>query len=566
MHKRIPSVIALLCVIVYVAAVLSAAFRVYLGIQRQSTIARGELEGLAALISGSGLLEEGSREQIRERIAGSRALEGVVITGSIGNELAFEREEGKIIKWNGNNPGFANRFGVVRLPAKQVDVPGLRNVNIYTAYSAVNYDMFISILKQTLIAVMCALLIAFLTMIIRYTMGDKVPAAEKAPAGKKAGKPAPAQAADNTQADDFGFDDFTKGTGGTAKEKPAEDAEETHMDDFGFADFMEDSDGNEAQTENFGFADFVEEPSDAAVESAGEEAAFDDDFSFDLDDGAAEASVSTGVETAAEDIPDFDDLFDDTESGGAAEATEEIMAETAPEAAAKAVDEDMPAFDDLFDDTENGASFAVPEEDGEEEESGDNDLLPGSDIEPEDGYIDLDIPLDGLTSGETASAAPAGVVPEEQMRDRLDSELERCTEQGDDLTVMFLECGENVACDETLYNKLAGEALDFFNLDGLTFEKGGRGISLIIPGGDLDGEIGRAGEFHAHVLKNFAGSFNEKTDFRIGLSSRSGRNVQSGRLLFEAANALKKAAEDQPIVAFRVDPEKYRQFILSHQG
>ena len=126
--------------------------------------------------------------------------------------------------------------------------------------------------------------------------------------------------------------------------------------------------------------------------------------------------------------------------------------------------------------------------------------------------------------------------------------------------MILLECAENVYCDDALYQRFADEALDFFDLKDLTFERGRRGVALVIPDMTLDQGIASAGEFHSRILKNLAGHFKDKTDLRAGLSSRSGRLVNAERLLFEASNALKKA-ESQPIVAFRSNPEKFREFI-----
>jgi len=51
------------------------------------------------------------------------------------------------------------------------------------------------------------------------------------------------------------------------------------------------------------------------------------------------------------------------------------------------------------------------------------------------------------------------------------------------------------------------------------------------------------------------------------MSSRSGRLLNAERLILEADEALKKARteEKSPIIAFKSDPEKYREFI-SKQG
>jgi hypothetical protein len=57
-----------------------------------------------------------------------------------------------------------------------------------------------------------------------------------------------------------------------------------------------------------------------------------------------------------------------------------------------------------------------------------------------------------------------------------------------------------------------------------------------------------------------------KTDLRAGLSSRSGRLIDADRLFFEAASALEKAKDGQPIVAFKSNPEKYRDFVRKSQN
>jgi len=47
----------------------------------------------------------------------------------------------------------------------------------------------------------------------------------------------------------------------------------------------------------------------------------------------------------------------------------------------------------------------------------------------------------------------------------------------------------------------------------------------------------------------------------IGMSSRNGRLISEKRLMKEAGSALKKADADKSIIAFRSDPEKFREFI-----
>ncbi|MDR0447467.1 MAG: hypothetical protein LBH07_02240, partial [Treponema sp.] len=89
------------------------------------------------------------------------------------------------------------------------------------------------------------------------------------------------------------------------------------------------------------------------------------------------------------------------------------------------------------------------------------------------------------------------------------------------------------------------------------------GITVIVPAVNLEQGITKAEVFHARLLIACPDSFHKKDDFLIGLSSRSGRLLDADRLLMEADRALKKAKSEpgSPIIAFKSDPEKYRDFI-----
>jgi hypothetical protein len=56
-----------------------------------------------------------------------------------------------------------------------------------------------------------------------------------------------------------------------------------------------------------------------------------------------------------------------------------------------------------------------------------------------------------------------------------------------------------------------------------------------------------------------------QTDLCMGLSACCGRPVDAERLMFEAEEALERALMDpvSHIVAFKSDPEKYREFMES---
>jgi hypothetical protein len=433
--KKISSAIALICIFMYVGAVLFAAYRMYRGIEQQRETALRELDGLAELIARNSVTDE-SRRMIGDRIKDSGVLEGIIVTGSFGDSLVFEKEPGKAVLRGEGNPVFIRRFGVAGLPARQVDVTGLRNVNIYSAYNMVRYRAFAGILKQSLVLILGALAVAFLTLIINMTIRPK--------AEKKPGK--------------------------TAGEVPVDYGEDENFDDeFNAADS-----GRFTEPDDFGDIEGFNDPED-------------------IDEGEDAAGAKGSAEPDDFALGDF--LNED--------------------------DLSMPGEDPGFADFGEMETKAEPK---------------------------------GLYSPKS------GLGWEDYITDRLSSELHRCASAEQDLVVMLLECGKNVSCDDALYKRFADEALAFFDLKDLSFERGRNGVALVIPDMTLDQGIARAGEFHSRILKNLAGHFADKTELRAGLSSRSGRLVNAERLLLEASSALEKA-ESQPIVAFRSNPEKYREFI-----
>ncbi|GHV94054.1 hypothetical protein AGMMS50293_03740 [Spirochaetia bacterium] len=179
--------------------------------------------------------------------------------------------------------------------------------------------------------------------------------------------------------------------------------------------------------------------------------------------------------------------------------------------------------------------------------------------------------VDERTDGErTVEDSPKGLYSphgnigwEEYTVDRLESELHRCASFEQDLTLVMMEFKSPV--DDRFFNQFAEDAIHYFTLRDLIFEKGKNGISVIYPNIDLETGFAKAEEFHNRILSKYAGVVRSKTDFCAGLSSRSGRLIDAERLMFEANEALERALSDpvSHIVAFKSDPEKYRAFIAS---
>jgi hypothetical protein len=100
----------------------------------------------------------------------------------------------------------------------------------------------------------------------------------------------------------------------------------------------------------------------------------------------------------------------------------------------------------------------------------------------------------------------------------------------------------------------------------LIFERGDRGISIILPGSSLEEGFEKAKQFHNLMLTGLPEIFPRKDDLRIGISARSERLLESDRLLLEASRALERTNLDpeSPIIAFKSDIEKYRAFVKKH--
>jgi len=154
---------------------------------------------------------------------------------------------------------------------------------------------------------------------------------------------------------------------------------------------------------------------------------------------------------------------------------------------------------------------------------------------------------------------------ENYLNDRLDSELHRCSSTEMDLALVLAEFAE--ISNDAMYREMAQKAITFFSSRDLLFEYKSRGIAIILPGVNLETAINKLENFHQRIIGKSIYNKMQKSanSINIGISSRSGRLLNAGRMILEAAEALKKAKNDPKtsIIAFKSDPDKYRAFIAS---
>ncbi|MDR1215585.1 MAG: hypothetical protein LBK25_02780 [Treponema sp.] len=168
--------------------------------------------------------------------------------------------------------------------------------------------------------------------------------------------------------------------------------------------------------------------------------------------------------------------------------------------------------------------------------------------------------LAGLTAEEMDTPF-LGIGNEFELTEKLTNELERSQTFNQDLTVMAMESRKE---------HFAEDVIDFFVLKDIIFEitlgrkkeEPEHYIDVIASGVTIDEGFHKASDFR----NTFLSKYPEQEVF-IGLSSRSGREeIDAERLLMEAKNALWNAEKDSPVVAFRVDPEKYKEWLKNKEN
>jgi len=160
---------------------------------------------------------------------------------------------------------------------------------------------------------------------------------------------------------------------------------------------------------------------------------------------------------------------------------------------------------------------------------------------------DFSLPeLDDLS--EESSAAPP--TPENEVINRLELELERAASFNQDLSLLVFSGSSDTA--EAIRNS--------YTYEDLVFTLNNGNVAVIEINKDLDTTLS--------ITENFIKDHIEKSgnrNLRVGIASRNGRLISAGRLFNEADNALDKTDDEKNIVAFRSDPEKYREYLKSRE-
>lgn len=214
-----------------------------------------------------------------------------------------------------------------------------------------------------------------------------------------------------------------------------------------------------------------------------------------------------------------------------------------------------------------------PEQEADATKADEEDVLAFLNEDKKDSAEENNVTEESSNSGETAEnaeSAPKGLFCpdtgfgwEEYMLTRLDSELLRSASSDQDLSLFSIripgidwtsECGKSIS-------KIILEKIKF---NDLVFNYGTDGLSAIIQNQNTDQALVTAESLHAELAKVLKDAGSDLKIF-IGISTRSLRLISGSRLANESIEALNRAIDDpdSPIIAFRVNPERYKDFLAS---
>ena len=145
-----------------------------------------------------------------------------------------------------------------------------------------------------------------------------------------------------------------------------------------------------------------------------------------------------------------------------------------------------------------------------------------------------------------------GFVKANYFRERLDAELERAASFDQDLSLILISFGSERLHDQKLL-ELSTLIHNYFSFHDLAFEYKNNSIACVAPDEDIDSTAKLSAELKiAAEGKGYS--------FSIGIASRNGRILTPDTIISEAEAALQRVnrAEGDSIVAYRIDPEKYR--------
>ena len=181
--------------------------------------------------------------------------------------------------------------------------------------------------------------------------------------------------------------------------------------------------------------------------------------------------------------------------------------------------------------------------------------------EPETKIEKVKLPVEEIKPAKTDSIpsglfdSVTGIGWESYLLTRLNNEIERATASEIDISLFVIKVPGIEKTSEVFRNICNYLAIQFQFKD-LLFEYKDDSIVAMKISMNIDEALNLADKLYSDICNLING-----TNCRIGITSRSIRMVTGERLLMEAEQSLEHSDADSPIIAFRVDSEKYRQMM-----
>lgn len=150
---------------------------------------------------------------------------------------------------------------------------------------------------------------------------------------------------------------------------------------------------------------------------------------------------------------------------------------------------------------------------------------------------------------------------EQYMLTRLDSELIRSASSDQDLSLFTIKI-KDIDWNSECGKEISKTILEKVKFNDLVFNYKEDGASAIFQNQNTDKSLVIAGDLHTEITSVLS-KYNEQRFVGIGISSRTLRLISATRLANESEEALNRADADSPIIAFRVNPERYKDFLAS---
>lgn len=148
-----------------------------------------------------------------------------------------------------------------------------------------------------------------------------------------------------------------------------------------------------------------------------------------------------------------------------------------------------------------------------------------------------------------------GIGWESYLLTRLNNEIERATASEIDISLFVIKVPE-ISMTSDVYKNICNYLAIQFQFKDLLFEYKNDSIVAIKISMNVDEALSLAEKLYADICNIINGK-----NCRIGITSRSIRMVTGERLLLEAEQSIEHSDENSPIIAFRVDSEKYRKLM-----